>query len=281
MCSWWTSRTACRTAWSTPPPCRLRPRGWRLRRPAGCSEAREAIGTLPLRFPPPCGRRILDRPCRAKTGGTDEIVPVRRSELPERVVSRGSGGRMRKIVVQMMLSLDGYFEGPDHDLSWHLVDEELHAHFNEQLATMSAFVEGRVSYELMEAVWPTADQDPDYPPTMREFAGIWRAVPKIVFSRTLQEVGPNASLRAEVDPDEIRALKQQPGGDMTLGGVDLVDTFRRLDLVDEYRLYVNPVVIGRGRRLFETADNPTDLELVENRRFGNGVVLLRYAVRRL
>jgi dihydrofolate reductase len=187
---------------------------------------------------------------------------------------------MRKIVVHMMLSLDGYFEGPDHDLSWHLVDEELHAHFNEQLATMSAFVEGRVSYELMEAVWPTADQNPDHPPTMREFAGIWRAVPKIVFSRTLQEVGPNASLRAEVDPDEIRALKQQPGGDMTLGGVDLVETFRRLDLVDEYRLYVNPVVIGRGRRLFETADNPTDLELVENRRFGNGVVLLRYAVRR-
>src|SRR3954467_15856163 len=72
---------------------------------------------------------------------------------------------MRKIVVQMMLSLDGYFEGPDHDLSWHLVGEELHAHFNEQLATMSAFVECRVTYELMEAVWPTADQNRDYPPT--------------------------------------------------------------------------------------------------------------------
>jgi dihydrofolate reductase len=67
---------------------------------------------------------------------------------------------------------------------------------------------------------------------------------------------------------------------MTLGGVDLVETFRRLDLVDEYRLYVNPVVVGRGRRLFETADDRIDLELVENRRFGNGVVLLRYAVRR-
>ncbi len=78
-----------------------------------------------------------------------------------------------------------------------------------------------------------------------------------------------------MDPEEIRAPKQQPGGDMTLGGVDLVDTFRRLDLVDEYRLYVNPVVIGRGRRLFDTADDPTDLELVETRRFGHGVVLLR------
>lgn len=187
---------------------------------------------------------------------------------------------MRKVVVQMMLSLDGCFEGPDHDLSWHQVDEELHAHFNAHLATMSAFLEGRVSYELMEAVWPTADQDPDNPPTMREFAGIWRATPKFVFSRTLQEVGPNAVLRSEVDPDEIRALKQQPGGDMTLGGVDLVETFRRHDLVDEYRLYVNPVVVGRGRRLFEPGTEPIDLELVETRPFGNGVVLLRYTVRR-
>lgn len=187
---------------------------------------------------------------------------------------------MRKLVVQMMLSLDGYFEGPGHDLSWHLVDEELHAHFNEQLASMSVFVEGRVTYQLMEAFWPTADQDPDNPPTMREFAGIWRAVPKIVLSRTLQEVGPNATLRTEVDPAEINALKQQPGGDMTLGGPDLVETFRRLDLVDEYRLYVNPVIVGQGRRLFESADNATELALVENRSFGNGVVLLRYAVRK-
>src|SRR4051794_12763542 len=151
---------------------------------------------------------------------------------------------MRKIVVQMMLSLDGYFEGPDRDLSWHLVDEELHAHFNEQLATMSAFVEGRVTYELMEAVWPTADHNPDNPPTMREFAGIWRAVPKIVFSRTLQDVGPNASLRAEVDPDEIRALKQQPGGDMTLGGGDLGGTFRPPGLVGEIRVLLYPDRIG-------------------------------------
>ncbi len=185
---------------------------------------------------------------------------------------------MRRIVVQMMVSLDGFFEGPDHDLGWHRVDEELHAHFNEHLSTMSTFLEGRVSYELMEAFWPTADEDPDNPPTMREFAGIWRATPKVVFSRTLQQVGPNATLRSEVDPDEIRALKEQPGGDMTLGGVDVVETFRRLDLVDEYRLYVNPVVVGRGRRLFETADVPTDLDLVETRGFGNGVVLLRYAV---
>ncbi|TYP89818.1 dihydrofolate reductase family protein [Blastococcus xanthinilyticus] len=187
---------------------------------------------------------------------------------------------MRRIVVHMMVSLDGFFEGPDHDLGWHRVDDELHAHFNEQLAGMSAFLEGRVTYELMEAVWPTADENPDFPPVMHEFAGIWRATPKIVFSRTLRGVGPNATVRTEVDPDEMRALKQQPGGDMTLGGVDVVETFRRLDLIDEYRLYVNPVVVGGGRRLFGTADSPTDLDLVETRPFGNGVVLLRHAVRR-
>lgn len=187
---------------------------------------------------------------------------------------------MRQIVVHMSVSLDGFFEGPDHDISWNHVDDELHAHMNEHLATMGAFIEGRVTYELMEAYWPTADQDPDSPAVMKEFAGIWRTVPKVVFSRTLQQVGPNATLLSEVDPDEIRALKQQPGGDMTLGGVDLVETFRRLDLVDEYRLYVNPVVIGRGRRLFESTDSPTDLQLVETRRFGSGVVLLHYAVRR-
>jgi dihydrofolate reductase len=187
---------------------------------------------------------------------------------------------MRKIVVHMGVSLDGFFEGPDHDISWHHVDAELLTHMNEHLATMGAFIEGRVTYELMEAYWPTADQDPASPATTKEFAGIWRATPKVVFSRTLQQVGPNATLSSEVDPEEIRALKQQPGGDMTLGGVDLVETFRRLDLVDEYRLYVNPVVVGRGRRLFETADSQTDLELLETRRFGNGVVMLRYAVPR-
>jgi len=100
-------------------------------------------------------------------------------------------------------------------------------------------------------------------------------VPKIVFSRTLQEVGPNASLRAEVDPDEIRALKQQPGGDMTLGGVDLVETFRRLDLVDEYRLFVHPVAVGGGTPFFPR-DHRVDMELVETRTFSSRVVYLRY-----
>jgi len=184
---------------------------------------------------------------------------------------------MRKIVLHMSVSLDGFFEGPDHDIGWHRVDDELHTYVNEHLAPLSAFLEGRVSYELMEGFWPTADQDPGISPPMREFAGIWRDMPKIVFSRTLEHVGENAEVRREVDPDEIRALKEEPGGDMAVGGADLADAFRRHDLIDEYRLYVNPVLLGRGRQLFAPADTPSDLRLVETHVFGNGVVLLRHA----
>jgi dihydrofolate reductase len=99
---------------------------------------------------------------------------------------------MRRIVLHLMTSLDGYFEGPDADLGWHRVDEELHTWFNRVLAESSVFLEGRVTYELMEEFWPTADQDPDVEPSMAEFAAIWRDMPKIVYSRTLDTPGPRA-----------------------------------------------------------------------------------------
>jgi dihydrofolate reductase len=183
---------------------------------------------------------------------------------------------MRKIVLHMSVSLDGFFEGPNREIDWHMVDEELHTYINAQLAPMSAFLSGRITHELMADFWPTADRDPGMSGPMVEFAGIWRDMPKIVFSRTLQSADWNTTVRHEVDPDEIRALKEQPGGDMTLGGADLADTFRRHDLIDEYRLFVNPVLLGRGRRLFGPADAPSDLRLAEARTFGNGVVQLRY-----
>jgi dihydrofolate reductase len=184
---------------------------------------------------------------------------------------------MRKIVLHMSVSLDGFFEGPNRELDWHLVDDELHTHFNEELAPMSAFLDGRVTYELMAEFWPTADADPDSPGPMKEFAGIWRDMPKIVFSRTLDRADWNTTIRREVDPDEIRALKQEPGGDMAVGGADLAETFRRHDLIDEYRLYVHPVLLGSGRQLFGRTDAPTGLRLVGTRTFGNGVVLLHHA----
>jgi len=183
---------------------------------------------------------------------------------------------MRKIVLMMSVSLDGFFEGPDHDLGWHMVDDELHSHFNEELAAMGAFLDGRVSYELMAEFWPTADSDPTSTAPMVEFARIWREMPKIVFSRTLERADWNTTILRDVVPDEIRALKAQPGGDLALGGADLAATFLRHDLVDELRLYVHPVVIGRGTPLFKPSDARIELRLAETRTFGNGVVLLRY-----
>ena len=183
---------------------------------------------------------------------------------------------MRRIVVMLSVSLDGFFEGPAGELDWHLVDEEVHTHFNEVLGAMSAFLDGRRTYELMAEFWPTADTDPDSPAPMVEFARIWRDMPKIVYSRTLERADWNTTVVREVDPEEVRRLTAMPGGDMALGGADLADTFRRLDLIDEYRIYVHPVLLGRGRRLFSDADTPAGLRLVETRAFGNGVVLLRY-----
>lgn len=183
---------------------------------------------------------------------------------------------MRRIIFSLSVSVDGYFASPDGGLAWHRVDEELHAHFNEKFAVMGAFLEGRVTYELMESYWPTADDDPAATTVEKEFAAIWRGMPKIVFSRTLEQVGPGARIERDVDVERIAALKAEPGGDLVVGGPDLAATFRELDLIDEYHLYVHPVLIGRGLPIFRPTDVSADLRLVETRSFGNGVVMLRH-----
>jgi dihydrofolate reductase len=144
---------------------------------------------------------------------------------------------------------------------------------------MSYFVEGRVVYQMMEAHWPTADQQPGVSEPEREFATIWRETPKVVYSRTLDSVGPNATLVRDVVPEEVRALKAQATGDRTLGGATIVAAFQEHGLVDEYWLYVHPVAIGEGRPLFPRGQH-VDLHLLETHVFGNGVVRLRYEVRR-
>ncbi|MCE7000454.1 dihydrofolate reductase family protein [Saccharothrix sp. S26] len=185
---------------------------------------------------------------------------------------------MRKIVVWLSVSLDGFFEAPDGSIDWHLVDDELHEHMNAELSRMGAFLEGRRTYELMADVWPEVGQDPAYSAPMVEFARIWLRMPKVVYSRTLASAGWNATIARSVVPEEVRALQSSADGDLVVGGPNLTSTFRRLDLVDEYRLYVHPVLLGRGRPLFGPEDRKTDLDLVESRAFGNGVALLRYAV---
>ena len=182
---------------------------------------------------------------------------------------------MRKIVLMMSVSLDGFIEGPNRELDWQSVDDELHSHFNEQLSGMGAFLDGRVMYELMAGFWPTADTDPSSTAPMIEFARIWRDMPKIVYSRTLERADWNTTVVRDVDPEEVRRLKAEPGGDLALGGADLAAAFMRHDLIDEYRLYVHPIVIGAGKPLFPS-DAEFSLRLAETRTFGNGVVLLCY-----
>jgi dihydrofolate reductase len=183
---------------------------------------------------------------------------------------------MRKIVLTMSVSLDGYIESPDQDISWHRVNQEMKDHFLEFLRPMSAFLSGRITWELMARFWPTADKDHPEDPFMVDFSGIWKSKPKILYSRTLEQAAWNTTLCREVDPVRIRALKAQEGGDMTVGGAVLAAEFMRHDLIDEYRVYVHPVLLGKGKPLFGPMEGRMDLTLAGTHRFGNGVVLSRY-----
>ncbi|MGD6748200.1 dihydrofolate reductase family protein [Streptomyces sp. BH106] len=187
---------------------------------------------------------------------------------------------MRKIVFMMGISLDGYMEGPGRDIGWHRVDEELHQHMNDVCRTFGGILSGRVTHELMAEFWPTADKDPEASAAVVEFAGIWRDVPKIVFSRTLKP-GPadwNTTVMNEVAPEAIRALKEQAGGDLVIDGANMAKTFLEHDLVDEFRVYVHPVMVGTGTPMFHPATTfaVRPLRLAETHTFGNGVVLLRH-----
>jgi dihydrofolate reductase len=184
---------------------------------------------------------------------------------------------MRKIVLVSAVSLDGFFEGPDRDISWHCVNEEYSRHLNEQFRLMGAFLFGRVTYELMTDSWSTAEPNPDLSPAMADFAGIWHGMPKIVFSRTLMQAGGNTTVLHDVVPEKISALKEQPGGDMILSGATLASAFLRHGLIDEFRIYVHPVVLGNGRPLFQSPAVRMNLRLEGTRTFGNGVVGLHYS----
>ena len=185
---------------------------------------------------------------------------------------------MTKVVFQLGVSVDGYFEGPNGEIDWHLVDEELHQHMNDVLGTMGGFLEGRLTHQLMSGYWPTADAEPDATPVEVEFSRIWRDMPKWVFSRTLQD-DPWATVVHDVVPAEIEALKASASGDLVVGGPNLAASFFRHDLVDELRLYVHPVVLGQGNPAFLSSTISHDLTPIETQTFGNGVVLLRYGRR--
>jgi dihydrofolate reductase len=182
---------------------------------------------------------------------------------------------MRNVIYSMGVSLDGFIAGPGGEIDWSAPNEELHGFHNEQTRELGAHFCGRRLYEDM-LYWETAEENPDSGPVELEFARIWRALPKIVFSTTLEAVEGNARLAAGGITEEVAALKAQPGKDLAVGGAGLAAAFTALGLIDEYRLFVNPVVLGGGTRFFPAVDDRLDLELAETRTFGSRVVYLRY-----
>jgi dihydrofolate reductase len=183
---------------------------------------------------------------------------------------------MRKVTYGMSVSLDGFIEAPDGDLSWYFPVEELHQHYNDREAMIDTYLYGRRLYENMAAFWPTADGNPTAPQVEIEYARIWKSKPKIVFSKTLDHVGWNSRLVKGNIAEEVKQLKEQPGKEMSVGGAGLASSFMQLGLIDEYWLYVQPVILGGGKPMFGRLDEEINLQLVETRRFGSGVVLLRY-----
>jgi len=183
---------------------------------------------------------------------------------------------MGRLVYSMSVSLDGFVETHSRSLDWVLIDEELHSLFNEEARAMTAFLYGRRMYQLMVDYWPTAETDPSATPAMIEFARIWKDKPKIVFSRTLERVEWNSRLVSDDAAEEVARLKAQPGFDMDVGGPTAASTFMRLGLIDEYRLFVHPVILGAGTPFFTALDDRIGLKLLETRTFRSGVVYLRY-----
>jgi dihydrofolate reductase len=175
----------------------------------------------------------------------------------------------------MGVSLDGFIAGPDGEIDWSAPDEELHRFHNEQAREVGIELYGRRLYEAMKP-WETAEQRPSAPEQALEFARIWKDTPKIVFSTTLEEVEDGYRLVREGAAEEVAKLKEEPGKDLAVGGAGLASTFIKAGLVDEYRLFVSPVVLGAGTPYFPALDERIDLELVETKTFGSRVIYARY-----
>jgi dihydrofolate reductase len=182
---------------------------------------------------------------------------------------------MRRLIYSMSVSLDGFIAGPDGKIDWSVPDEELHRFHNQRVREIGAQFCGRRLYETM-LPWETADQGPSADPVEVEFARIWQGIPKIVFSHTLERVEGNARLATDGVEAEVARLREEPGKDLAVGGAGLASSFIELGLVDEYQLFISPVVLGGGTPFFPALADRIGLELVETRTFGGKVVYLRY-----
>jgi dihydrofolate reductase len=185
---------------------------------------------------------------------------------------------MRKVVAFVHLSLDGFAAGPNGELDWISYDNELEKYAEGIVNTVGAALYGRVTYKGMESYWPTVLTDPSNSKHDIDHAHWIEEIPKVVFSRTLETTEWNNTTLIKADiAEEVAKLKEQPGKDLVIfGSPGLTQAFLQLDLVDEYRLTVNPVVLGKGMPLFKGINDSIKLKLLETRTFKSGVLGLHY-----
>jgi dihydrofolate reductase len=182
---------------------------------------------------------------------------------------------MAKLIYSAITSLDGYIADEDGNFDWAAPDEEVHTFVNDFERPVGTYLYGRRMYEVM-VVWETMHTLTDQPPFVQDFAKIWQAADKIVYSKTL-ETASSARTRVErdFDPEAVRRMKASAERDITVGGPDLAAQAIKAGLVDEWHLFVAPIVVGGGKQSLPN-NVRLKLELLDERRFGNGVVHLRY-----
>jgi dihydrofolate reductase len=181
----------------------------------------------------------------------------------------------RDLIYSMSVSLDGFIAGPNGEIDWGAPDEELHRFHNERVLEFGAHLLGRRLYEEM-LYWETADANPSAADYELEFARIWQEMPKVVFSRTLESVEGNAELASGDVAEEVARLKELPGKPLSVGGAGLAASCLEHGLIDEFQLFVCPVVLGGGTPCFPPLSDRIGLELAETRTFGSRVVYVRY-----
>ena len=186
---------------------------------------------------------------------------------------------MAKLIYSVIASLDGYVADDDGKFDWAAPDEEVHRFVNDLERPVGAYLYGRRMYETM-VFWEAPPELTEQPPFVQEFAEIWQSADKIVYSKTL-EAASSAKTRIEraFDPEAVRQLKASASSDLAVGGAELAAQAIEAGLVDEYHLFLVPVVVGRGKH--SLPDNVrVNLELLDERRFRNGTVYLRYRTQR-
>jgi dihydrofolate reductase len=186
---------------------------------------------------------------------------------------------MAKLIYSAITSLDGYVADEEGNFDWAVPDEEVHTFINDLERPVGTYLYGRRMYEVMRH-WETAHTLPDQSPFTLDYAQIWQAAEKIVYSKTLEAVSSaRTRIERDFDPELVRQMKARAGRDLNVGGPELAAQAFRAGLVDELYLFVVPIVVGGGKR--SLPDNVRlRLELLDERRFGNGMVYLYYRTNR-